>query len=97
MDTNHVDPDSLEEVISISRIHSKKSNGWIPALRDKKSHEIDSLWVAAVLYMIYDRYISCIPDEHQLAFQKSVLKIFSTMIKDGGEEYVYSMDVDTED
>lgn len=97
MDNNHVDPESLEQVLSVNRIFSKKSNEWIPALKDTKSHEITVPWVASVLFMIYDRYISCIPDEHQLAFQNSVLKIFSTMIKEGGEEYVYRMDVDTED
>jgi hypothetical protein len=96
MKDDHIDPSSLEELMVINRVFSKKSETWIPALLDKKSHEIDVLWVAAVLYMVYDRYLSCIPDQSQIEFQDSVIKVFAKMLKEGGEEYIYKIDTDEE-
>jgi hypothetical protein len=89
--SDHVDMDSLEEVFSVAKIYSKKSEMWIPALQDKASHDVDALWVASVLYMILDRYVSCIPDNKQIEFSEAVQKILDAM-KDGGEEFIYKVD-----
>jgi hypothetical protein len=89
---DHIDPDSVEELISIVRVFSNKSNSWIPALIDKASHDIDPVWVAGVLFMILDRYVSCVSDEQQILFQEHCMTIFEKMAKEGGEEYVYRID-----
>jgi hypothetical protein len=94
---SHIDPDSLEEVFSINRIFSNKSQSWVPALVDKASHDVDALWVAAVLYMILDRYTTCVSDDKQIAFLDLSLKIFNKMIEEGGEEFIWRIDRDGND
>jgi hypothetical protein len=86
--------ESLEPVLAIHRIFSKKSQTWIPALKDIADHEVSAPWAAAVLYMIYDRYMSCVPDEHQLEFQRNVFKMFDFMVKNNGADYIYKIDCD---
>lgn len=92
--SDHIDRSSVEELISIVRVFSNKSESWIPALVDKASHDIDPVWVAGVLFMILDRYVSCVSDEQQILFQEQCLAIFDKMVKDGGEEYVYRIDAE---
>lgn len=85
-----IDPESVENVISIGRIFSEKDNMYLPCLKDEATHEIDPMWVAAVMYLILDRYTGCIPDESQIEFYKTTLKIFEEM-KTNGEQYILKL------
>lgn len=91
---DHIDPNSAEELLTIARVFSKKSESWIPALIDKATHDIDPVWAAGVLYMIFDRYVSCIQDEDQIEFSKACLQVFEAMVKEGGEEYIYRVELE---
>jgi hypothetical protein len=73
----------IEELITICRVFSEKDQMWLPAMKDLQSHDIDPMWVAALMYLLYDRYLSCIDDEKQEWFSKSVLNLFGMMRKDG--------------
>lgn len=92
MNDDHIDLDSIEELMTIIKVYSNKTDTWIPALVDKASHEIDPIWVAGVIYMILDRYVSCVSDDKQLLFQKQCLSIFETMVNEGGEEFIHKID-----
>lgn len=81
---------NLEELIIINRVLAEKGNYWNPALRDLKEHEFDPIWVASILFLLLDRYTSCLPDEKQLKFIKDTLKIFKEM-QSSGHEYLYKM------
>lgn len=72
-----------EELFTIGRIFSEKQQAWLPALKDIKEHDIDPAWVAAILYLVYDRYMSCIDDGSQINFSKKTLELFNLMRKDG--------------
>jgi hypothetical protein len=61
----------------------------IPALSDSAEHDITSSFVAGLMYVIYDRYLSCIPDAKQEDFKNSTIKWLAEMIKDdAGSAYV---------
>lgn len=83
--------ESIEEIFTVYRIFSEKSQNWSPAIKDKASHEISPVWVAGVLYMIMDRYISCVSDESQIEFQEQAFSLFEKMIKEGAEEHIYKL------
>ena len=70
----------------IFKIHRLKNElgDWNPAIQDIKSHEIDPSWVAGMMYLIFDRYLSSVSDSKQLEFSKEVFKWLSIMKKDGG-------------
>ena len=50
-----VDKKSLEVLLSIGQILSKKNETWLPFIKDEKSHNFDALWVASLMYLIYDK------------------------------------------
>jgi len=89
--SEHIDKDTIEELLVLARVFSKKSNTWIPAIIDQQSHDIDPLWVSAVIYMILDRYISCVPDNLQIEFQEMTMKFFNEMLE-SGSEFVYRIE-----
>jgi hypothetical protein len=61
----------------------------IPALSDSAEHDITSSFVAGLMYVIYDRYLSSIPDAKQEEFKTSTIKWLATMVKDdAGSAYV---------
>ena len=57
--------ESLEILLSIGQIFSKKNESWLPFVKDEKSHDFDAIWVASLMYLIYDKYISSIDDDKQ--------------------------------
>lgn len=69
----------------IFKIHRLKneSGEWNPAIEDVTTHEIEPSWVAGLMYLIFDRYISCISDSKQHEFSEEVFYWFSQMKKDG--------------
>ena len=82
--------DTAETIIKIGKILDEKTGYWNPFLQDVSEHEIDPLWVAAVLFLIQDRYISCIPDDKQIEFFKETKKILRTMEEEGAG-YVFKL------
>jgi hypothetical protein len=87
MNEDNLKPDSVETIISIGRIFSEKDDMWMPCLKDEASHDIDPVWVAAVMYLVLDRYVGCIPDEKQIEFYETTLKIFEAM-KENGAKFI---------
>lgn len=69
----------------IFKIHRLKNElgKWNPAIEDVISHDIDPAWVAGLMYLIYDRYLSSVADSKQHQFSKEVFKWLSEMKKDG--------------
>jgi len=84
----------IEEIIKIVRIYSEKNQMWLPAIKDIQTHDMDPMWVASILYLIYDRYLACIDDDKQLWFSKSILNIFAMMRKDGHSYLIKATDPD---
>jgi hypothetical protein len=80
-----VDKNSLEVLLSIGQILSKKNETWLPFIKDEKSHNFDALWVASLMYLIYDKYISSIDDENQNNFSEEVLELFDFILENGME------------
>jgi hypothetical protein len=80
-----VDKKSLEVLLSIGQILSKKNETWLPFIKDEKSHNFDALWVASLMYLIYDKYISSIDDENQNDFSEEVLEFFDFILENGME------------
>ena len=80
-----VDKKSLEVLLSIGQILSKKNETWLPFIKDEKSHDFDALWVASLMYLIYDKYISSIDDENQNEFSEEVLELFDFILENGME------------
>jgi hypothetical protein len=80
-----VDKKSLEVLLSIGQILSKKNKTWLPFIKDEKSHNFDALWVASLMYLIYDKYISSIDDENQNNFSEEVLELFDFILENGME------------
>jgi hypothetical protein len=80
-----VDKKSLEVLLSIGQILSKKNETWLPFIKDEKSHNFDALWVASLMYLIYDKYISSIDDENQNDFSEEVLELFDFILENGME------------
>ena len=85
--SEEINPGTVETLISIGRVFSEEQNMWLPCLKDEATHDIDPMWVAAVMYLILDRYTGCVPDETQIEFYQTVLKLFEVM-KENGEEYI---------
>jgi hypothetical protein len=83
--------ESVEEVMSICRVLAKDNETWCPGILDKATHEISPMWVASLLYIILDRYVSCYPDEQQIEFQETCLELFEHMLKEGAEEHIHKM------
>lgn len=85
--SEQLDLKNVESIISIGRVFSEKDNMWLPCLKDEATHDIDPMWVAAVMYLILDRYTGCVPDDKQIEFYETTLKLFETM-KINGEQYI---------
>lgn len=77
------EPVESELIFKIYRLKNELGE-WNPAIQDIQSHEIDPSWVAGMMYLIYDRYLSCVADSRQLEFSKEVFNWLSIMKKDGG-------------
>lgn len=90
MNNNEADSADVEKIISIGRIFSEKDNMWLPCLKDENTHDIDPMWVSAVMYLILDRYTNCIPEHSQIEFYETTLKIFEAM-KENGASYIYKV------
>lgn len=83
------DPDSLEKILEIYRIQGKASE-WCPAVKIISDHSGDSIWVAALMYNVYSRYLETIPDADQHEFERNVTSTLSTLFE-VGMEHIDSM------
>lgn len=80
------DPDSLEKILEIYRIRGKKDE-WCPAVKICGDHSGDTIWVAALMYNVYSRYLETIPDADQHSFEKNVRSTLNTLF-DVGMEHI---------
>jgi hypothetical protein len=83
MSSDKFNPADAENVISIGRIFSEEHQAWFPCLKDEKTHDIDPIWVAATMFLLLDRYVSCIPEQHQNGFYDATLEMFEKMKSEG--------------
>jgi hypothetical protein len=75
-------------ILQIYQIETENGD-LIPALSDSQEHEITPSFVAGLMYVIYDRYLSCIPDSQQQEFKNSTIKWLAEMVKDdAGSAYI---------
>ena len=78
------DPDSLEKILEVYRIKGNKDE-WCPAVKIVSDHSGDSVWVAALMYNVYSRYLETIPDADQHQFERNVRSALSTLFEVGME------------
>ena len=91
--SEEVNLSTVEPIITIGRIFSDKEQIWLPCLRDEATHDIDPIWTAAVMYLLLDRYTSCVPEDSQIEFYETTLKMFESM-KENGAEYILKVNRD---
>lgn len=83
---------SKKLILNIYQLETENGD-LIPALSDSGEHDITSTFVAGLMFVIYDRYLSCIPDAKQEDFKNSTIKWLAEMIKDdNGTAYVEKID-----
>lgn len=83
---------SKKLILNIYQLETENGD-LIPALSDSAEHDITSSFVAGLMYVIYDRYLSCIPDANQQDFKNSTIKWLAEMVKDDqGSAYVDKID-----
>jgi hypothetical protein len=83
---------SKKLILNIYQLETENGD-LIPALSDSGEHDITSTFVAGLMFVIYDRYLSCIPDAKQEEFKNSTIKWLAEMIKDdNGTAYVDKID-----
>jgi hypothetical protein len=87
MEEDNLEQEDVEVVLSIGKIYSEKDDVYLPCVKDEASHDIDPMWVAAVMYLILDRYVSSIPEDKQNEFYDTTIKLFEK-IKESGAEYI---------
>jgi hypothetical protein len=78
------DPDSLEKILDVYRIKGKDGE-WCPAVKIIADHSGDSIWVAALMYNVYSRYLETIPDADQHQFERNVRSTLVTLFEVGME------------
>ncbi len=76
------DPVESELIFKIYRLKNELGE-WNPAIQDIESHDIDPSWVAGMMYLIFDRYLSSVADSKQNKFTEEVFYWFQQMKKDG--------------
>jgi len=86
------DTKSVEPILQIFRIKGKEGE-WCPAVQITNDHEGDAIWVAALLYNVYARYLEVIPDANQNDFENNVKEILN-MSFDSGMELIETIDYD---
>jgi hypothetical protein len=83
-----------ELILKIHRVLNEDTKGWMPAIEDVASHDIDPMWVAGVAYLIIDRYVSSVKESKQNKFYEDVLTWFNTMAKNSSTtEYIEKMNL----
>lgn len=80
---NNLDAESLKMVAQLGVIKHIDSDIWMPCFKNLETHEFDATTVAAMMYLVYERYTSNVPDSEQIEFTKSVMKYFKAMLKNG--------------
>jgi hypothetical protein len=78
------DPDSLEKILEVYKIKGNDDE-WCPAVKIISDHSGDAIWVAALMYNVYSRYLETIPDADQHQFEKDVRTTLSTLFEIGME------------
>jgi hypothetical protein len=79
------DTSNITKVMSVYQIKNNKNDTICPAVKIEKDHDGSAVWVAALLYNIYSRYLESIPDNNQLEFQKDVQDILTIAFETGME------------
>jgi hypothetical protein len=78
-----LDAESLKIVGKLGLIKMQDGEVWLPCFRDVENHEFDATTVAAMMYLVYERYTSHVPDNAQIEFTKDVMKYFKNMLEVG--------------
>lgn len=79
------DTSNILKVLTVYQIKSNKNDTICPAVRVESDHDGNSVWVAALMYNIFSRYLESIPDSEQLEFQKEVQDILTIAFESGME------------
>ena len=92
------DYDERKVVLHVHQMHDATTDTDHPAVECVSTHDTTPLWVASVMYLILDRYLSSIDESQQNAFLKRVLKIFHYLVRDQqGSAFINTVYVDPED
>jgi len=78
------DESSVQKILSVSRIRGNGGD-WCPAVQIVGDHDGDAVWVAALIYNIYARYLQTIPDCDQHKFEQDVKEILTFAFENGQE------------
>lgn len=90
--------DDQQEVVKIHMMHESKSDTYHPAVEITNTHETTPIWVASVLYLLLDRYLSGIEESDQTDFLNQTLKVFDYLLKDQqGSTYINTLFLDDKD
>lgn len=85
--------DSRQVVAKLYQLHEASNDTYHPALEVTSTHAHDEIWVAAVMYLVLDRYMSCVEESGQTEFLRGVLKVFHHLVRDQkGAEYINSVE-----
>jgi hypothetical protein len=78
------DHESLEKIVEVYRIKGKDGE-WNPAVRIAADHNAGAIWVAALMYNVYSRYLETIDDSEQNEFESDVKETLKYLFKNGME------------
>lgn len=82
MKDKDLDFESIKIIGQLGLIKNQEGSE-LPCFKDLENHEFNSAIVAALLYLIFERYTSYVSDEDQIEFSEEVLKFFNKMIENG--------------
>lgn len=89
--------DDKQAVMQIHRLHDASTDSYHPAVECMAPHDTTAIWVASVLYLLLDRYLSCVDESEQGNFLKNVLRVFHYMVRDQkGSAYITTVESDLE-
>ena len=74
---------NLEELILIGKVFNETNSSWMPYVKDLQTHDFDETWVASIMFLILDRYISNVEENKQVGFTKKVEKTLKHLIEEG--------------
>jgi len=78
-----METENVKTLFEVVKVYSESQDVWLPAIKDLKTHDFDPLWTAAIMFLVYDRYMSNIDDHQQAEFAKSTMECFDKMMESG--------------
>lgn len=88
---NKVNRDEVDELFALGVVCDKEKGVVLPAILHKKTHNASAKLAGTFMFLILDRYLSCVPDEHQIAFEQEVFRVFGAL--KNGPDVVENYDV----